>query len=187
MLFEPDDWTAREWDIYMRPGDVPDFVSRICDGLQGQLTQNIEGAFYDTYMKQFTNITYLQVGTTRLKVHHSEYPAMSISFSASTLMMNYLTWDHICVGYPYFTLRRLGLIHSTYPPDYLHIMSQPQDVIKYIHRGFTMYSLPLRQPIKLGRTDTYHLQHTDLNATQQSNSGYLQGDICPKSERIAEH
>lgn len=60
----------------------------------------------------------------------STYPLPSFH---TTLVMNYLAHDHICIAYPRQTLQRIGIVH----PGRLHITDTDiAGTIKYLNRGF---------------------------------------------------
>ena len=168
----------------MPPDSVEAFVAGVCDRLQGRLNHNIVGGFYDPRGRRYTGITFLQVGRTVLKVLHAENPAVAFSFCATTLMMNYIASDHICIAYPFYTFRKIGMMFSCWRPNYLEVMRYPQDVVKYLQRGFAIYTLPFRSPIVAGQKDVYQQPYTAADFGNWGKSSCQIRDVCPKQERV---
>lgn len=181
MLFEPKEWNLNEIDIFIPPQSVSSFVDTIIANIGIVNMKSVEEAFYDPIETDFMAVTFIDMGTTVLKLAHTSHPVASVSFCSSTLLWNYMAWDHLCIGYPRYTLKKEGLVFILLHSNYLTVMQYPQDTVKYANRGFLMYHIT--NTIQCGTTDVYQLPYTGQEIMDWGDTQCTNPMVCPKSGR----
>ena len=94
-----------------------------------------------------------------------------------------MAWDHICIAYPCYTFKGMGLVFSEYPQNYLRVMRYPQDPVKYTHRGYRMHTLA-PQLVECGVTDIYQQPLTRQELIDKGTTKCFGWKICPKYGRV---
>ena len=159
------------------------FVERLSTLLGGQVIKTVDHAFYDAYNMEHNSITYMKLGATTLKLMLTENPISAVPFCSTTLLMNYMTWDHICIGYPHYTFNQVGLVFPTFQDDYLRTMEYPQDAVKYMHRGYSMETLDPKR-LAVGKTDVYQTPYTIQELVDWGESKCNIPELCPQTGRV---
>ena len=131
VLFAPNDWTAHTIDIVVPNTSWTTFTRDFTQQFGATLMTSRD--IYSSETIGYSEVKYYRHGETLFQAKRSTEtpPTHTLTLAPTTLLMNYISHDHICVPYPHLTLRREGILLSTNTCHHLTILSCAD-------RGFTI-------------------------------------------------
>lgn len=179
VLFGGKTWKPRDLDVYVPYSAWKPFM-RDMESMMGAQAKP-SSALAEQYVSADFGPSVAAVTTMILQGNNidiirssseiSTYPLPSFH---TTLVMNYLAHDHICVAYPRHTLRRIGVLH----PGRLRIAETDiEGAVKYLHRGFDILPATTRPLIRgfPGELEGF--------ASDEEDELCQTSDICPRTQR----
>lgn len=175
-------WHAGDLDIYVPfsawSGLVRDMESMLGARRKPLQSQEPEAFSFGQHIAKVVRV-YLKGHKVDIIQSAGQAATLPLPHFHSTLLMNYLAPDHICIAYPQYTFHGIGIVH---PGRTSFTNGDIAGLVKYINRGYQMRpaktgSLLLAKPdIYDGRAGFDDEDMEDVTCAYPA--------ICPRTDRV---